>query len=148
MYEILEILWGSKTADALDGCSYPSGCVTLQKSSAEQHYSCFNSEDVEVWVDNTQRKGKPYRVREDCTTPIGIPTNVVLIQPRGSSIQKVKELAPKFWPGTKLDVSDLIIEKEECSRNTIFGPYRWTVQEVICIWSQKNHCQKTEIALT
>ena len=116
-------LCGSKTAHALDGCSYPSGCVTtLQKflkSSAEQPNLCFTTGDVEVWADNTQRKGKTCRVREDGTTPIGIATNVVFIQ-NSSSIQKIKELAPGFWSGTKLDIADLIINKEQRLRNTIF----------------------------
>ena len=47
----------------------------------------------------------------------------MLIQPRGFSIQKVKELAPKFSPGTKLDVADLIIEKEELFKEH----YIWTI---------------------
>ena len=47
-------------------------------------------------------------MREDGTTPIGITTNVVFIRP-GSSIQKIKELAPRFWSGTKLDIADLIV---------------------------------------
>ena len=106
-------LCGSKTAHSLDGCSYPSGCVTtLQKflkSSAEQPNLCFNSDDVEVWADNTQRKGKTCRVKEDGPTPIEITTNVVFIQPSSSSIQKIKELAPRFWSGTKLDIADLIV---------------------------------------
>ena len=50
-------LCGSKTAHALNGCSYPSGCITtLQKffkSSAGQPNFCFSLGDVEVWADNT-----------------------------------------------------------------------------------------------
>ena len=91
---------------------------------------CFNSGDVEVLADNTQRKGKTRRVREDDTIPIGIATNAVFIQP-SRSVQKIKELAPRFWSGTKLDIADLIINKEERLRNSIFLPYRCTVQEEI-----------------
>ena len=51
-------LSGSKTVHALDGCSYPSGCVTtLQKflkSSAKQPNLCFNSGDVEVWTGDVE----------------------------------------------------------------------------------------------
>ena len=69
-------LCGSKTAHVLDGCSYPSGCVTtLQKflkSFAEQPNLCFTTGDVVVWADYTQRKSKTCRVREDGTTPTGI----------------------------------------------------------------------------
>ena len=50
------------------------------KSSTEQSNLCFTSVDMEVSADNTQRKGKTCRVREDDTTPIGIATNVVFIQ--------------------------------------------------------------------
>ena len=83
-----------------------------------------------MWADNTRRKGKTCGVREDGTTPIGIATSVVFIQ-NSSSIQKIKELAPGFWSGTKLDIADLIINKEERLRNSIFRPYRSTVQEEI-----------------
>ena len=100
------------------------------KSSAEQPNLCFDSGDVEVWLDNTQSKGKTCRVREDGTTPIEITTNVVFIQ-CSSSIQKIKELAPRFWSGTKLDIVDLIMNKEEKLRSSIFRPYRCTVQEEI-----------------
>ena len=100
------------------------------KSSAEQPNLCFDSGDVEVWLDNTQSKGKTCRVREDGTTPIEITTNVVFIQ-CSSSIQKIKELAPRFWSGTKLDIADLIMNKEEKLRSSIFRPYRCTVQEEI-----------------
>ena len=69
-------LHGSKSSHALDGCCYPSGSVTtLQKflrSSSQDENKCFESDDVEVWADNTQRKGKTSRVREDGTTPISI----------------------------------------------------------------------------
>ena len=68
--------------------------------------------------------------REDGTTPIEITTNVVFIQ-CSSSIQKIKELAPRFWSGTKLDIADLIMNKEEKLRSSIFRPYRCTVQEEI-----------------
>ena len=148
-------LCGSKTAHALDGCSYPSGCVTtLQKflkSSAEQPNLCFTTGDVEVWADNTQRKGKTCRVREDGTTPIGITTNVVFIQP-SSSIQKIKELAPRFWSGTKLDIADLIINKEQRLKNCIFRPYRCTVKEEIYtdVLSQKSlpeNCDSIDLML-
>ena len=93
-------LHGSKIAHALNGCSYPSGCVnTLQKflkSSAEQPNFCLNSGDVEVWADNAQKKGKTCSIKKDGTTPIGITNNVVFIQPTSSSIQKIKERAPSF----------------------------------------------------
>ena len=83
---------------------------------------------MEVLADNTQRKGKTRRVRENGTIPIRIATNVVFIKP-SPSVQKIKELAARFWSGTKLDIADLIINKEERLRNSIFRPHRCTVQE-------------------
>ena len=121
-------LCGSKTAHAFDGCSYPKGCVTTSqkflKSSAEQPNLCFNSGDVEVWADNTQRKDKTCRVREDGNTPIVISTNVKFIQTSSASIQKIKGLATRFQSGTKLDIPDLIINNKEI--------LRWTVQDERC----------------
>ena len=107
---------------------------------------------MEVWADNTQRKGKTCRVREDGTTPIGIVTNVVFIQPGSSSIQKIKELAPRFWSGTKLGVAELIINKEERLRKTIFRPYRLTVQEdiykdVLSEKSMPENCDSIDLIL-
>ena len=77
-----------------------------------------------MWIYNTKRKGKTCRVTEDDNTPIGTTTNVVFIQPSSSSIQKIKELALRFLSGTKPDVADLIIHKQERLRNTLFRPQR------------------------
>ena len=106
-------LHGSKSSHALDGCSYPSGSVTtlrkfLQSSSQDEN-KCFGSVDVEVWADNTQRKGKTSRVWEDGTTPISIATNVVFIHPNPvTHIQKIYELSPRHWPNAKENIPLLI----------------------------------------
>ena len=91
-------------------------------------------------------------MREDSTTPIGITTNVVLNQPSSSS-QKIKELVPRFWSGTKLDIADLIINKEQRLKNCIFRPYRCTVKEEIYkdVLSQKSlpeNCDSIDLMLT
>ena len=106
-------LHGSKSSHALDGCSYPSGSVTtlrkfLQSSSQDEN-KCFGSVHVEVWADNTQRKGKTSRVWEDGTTPISIATNVVFIHPNPvTHIQKIYELSPRHWPNAKENIPLLI----------------------------------------
>ena len=41
---------------------------------------CDMAEDIEIFADNTQWKGRTSRVKEDATTLIGIATNVVIIQ--------------------------------------------------------------------
>ena len=55
------LLHGSKSLHALDGCYFPSSSVTtLQKflqSSSQNKNKYFESGDVEVWADNTQKHG-------------------------------------------------------------------------------------------
>ena len=127
---------GSKSSHALDGCSYPSGSVTtLQKflrSSSQDENKCFESGDVEVWADNTQRKGKTSRVREDGTTPISTATNVVFIRPNPvSHIQKIYELSPRHWRNTKENIHSLIRQFEQQLNANIFRPYRHKIQSII-----------------
>ena len=127
---------GSKSSHALDGCSYPSGSVTtLQKflrSSFQDENKCFESGDVEVWADNTQRKGKTSRVWEDGTTPISIATNVVFIRPNPvSHIQKIYELSPSHWRNTKENIPSLIRQFEQQLNANIFLPYRHKIQSIV-----------------
>ena len=127
---------GSKSSHALDGCSYPSGSVTtLQKflrSSSQDENKCFESGDVEVWAENTQRKGKTSRVREDGTTPISIATNVVFIRPNPvSHIQKIYELSPRHWRNTKENIHSLIRQFEQQLNANIFRPYWHKIQSII-----------------
>ena len=127
---------GSKSSHALDGCSYPSGSVTtLQKflrSSSQDENKCFESGDIEVWADNTQRKGKTSRVREDGTTGISIATNVVFIHPNPvSHIQKIHELSPRHWRNTKENIPSLIRQFEQQMNANIFQPYRHKIQSIV-----------------
>ena len=60
--------------------------------------SCDTAEDTEIFADNTQRKGRTSRVKEDATTPIGIATNVVIIQSNLKSfIQQDIRLSRENW---------------------------------------------------
>ena len=72
-----------------------SGSIAmLQKflnNSASEPNKCFPTGDVEIFADNTQRKGKTIRVRENGTSPIGIATNVVFIQANPDSRLQLRE---------------------------------------------------------
>ena len=74
-------LSGSKTAHTIDGVSSASGSITtlrgVLKDSADNNRNfCFSSGDVDVFADNTQKKGKTSCVKEDGTTPLNVATNV------------------------------------------------------------------------
>ena len=66
---------GSKTTHSLDGTTSASGSViTLRawmKESAKNPNVIYDSGGIDIFADNTQRKGKTSRVKEDGTTPIG-----------------------------------------------------------------------------
>ena len=105
---------GSKSAHTLDCASTASGSIaTLQKflnNSASEPNKCFPTGDVEIFADNTQRKGKTIRVRENGKSPIGIATNVVFIQANPDSrLQLREDLSPEEWAGTNDNNS--LIEK-------------------------------------
>ena len=73
----------------------------------------INVGNVEVWVDNTQRKGKTSRVWEDGTTPISIATNMIFIHPNPvTHIQKTYELSPRHWRHTKENIPSFICQFE------------------------------------
>ena len=130
------LLHGSKSLHALDGCCYPSSSVTtLQKflrSSSQDENKCFESGDVEVWADNTQRKGKTSRVREDGTRPISIAMNVVFIRSNlVTHIQKIYELSPRHWHNTKENISSLIHKFEQQLNANIFQSYWHKIQSLV-----------------
>ena len=129
------LLHHSKSSHTLDGCSYPSGSVTtLQKflwSSSQDEDKCYESGDVEVWANNTQRKGKTSRIWKDGTTPISIAMNVVFICPNPvTHRQKIYELSPRHWRNTKANIPLLIHQFEE-QLNTIFRPYQHMIQSLV-----------------
>lgn len=55
------------------------------------------AENIEIFADNTQRKKRTSRVKEDAITPIGIGTNVVIIPSYFKSfIEKSIKLSPIY----------------------------------------------------
>lgn len=93
---------GSKTAHGLDSCSYSSGSITTLKNFMKEisiiGNKCLIVEDIDLFVDNTQEKGRTSRVKENAITPIEIATNVVFIKSDSNTyIQKVTKLSPIEW---------------------------------------------------
>ena len=72
----------SKVSHSLDSCSYSSGSITTLKTFFKEisalPNTCNMIDDIEVFADNTQKKGRTSRVKENATTPIAIATNVIL----------------------------------------------------------------------
>ena len=67
---------GSKALHSLDSCSRACGSVATMKNFFKEKgtvpNSCVMAEDIEIFADNTKRKGRTSRVKEDVTRPIGI----------------------------------------------------------------------------
>ena len=58
----------------------------------------FTTDDVDVFVDNTQRNGKTSRVKENGTALLSVATNVVFILSNfPTEFQSVSQLLPSIW---------------------------------------------------
>ena len=127
---------GSKALHSLDSCSRACGSVATMKNFFKEKgavpNSCVMAEDIEIFADNTKRKGRTSRVKEDVKTPIGIATNVVIIQFNFESfIQQDIRLSPENWLyNTDLDetVCDKIKELEDELNEKEFCRYRYDYQ--------------------
>lgn len=59
---------------------------------------CLIVEDIDLFADNTQEKGRTSRVKENAITLIEIAANVVFIKSDSNTyIQKVTKLSPIEW---------------------------------------------------
>ena len=127
---------GSKASHALDSCSKACGSVQTLKNFFKEKGTvpnvCNIKEDIEIFADNTQRKGRTSRVKEDAITPIGIATNVVIVECNFKTfIQQDIELSPEKWLyNVDFDgsVCDKINELETELNEKIFRPYRYDYQ--------------------
>ena len=127
---------GSKALHSLDSCSRACGSVATMKNFFKEKgavpNSCVMAEDIEIFADNTKRKGRTSRVKEDVKTPIGIATNVVIIQFNFESfIQQDIRLSPENWLyNTDLDetVCDEIKELEDELNEKELCRYRYDYQ--------------------
>ena len=131
-------LSGSKMAHTIDGVTTASGTITtlrkVLKDHAENHKNlCFTDNDLDIFSDNTQRKGKTSRVKEDGTTPVNVATNVVFIQKNPSTnFQSISQLSPTNWLNQSDDYIANIIKLDEDLNRNAFRPYRYMqVQKLI-----------------
>ena len=127
---------GSKAAYALDGSTTASGSISslrnVLKASSHDPNTCFDVGDVEVFADNTQRKGKTSRVKEDGTTPLNIVTNVVFIQSNPyTSLQSNTELSPAKWLIDDEDSSCKIKDFGDKLNSEVFRVYRQNTHKVL-----------------
>ena len=126
----------SKASHSLDSCSRACGSVTTMKNFFKKKEAgpnfCDMAEDIEIFADNTQWKGRTSRVKEDATTLIGIATNVVVIQSNFNSfIQQDIRLSPENWlynTDFEETVCDKIKGLEHELNEKVFRPYRYDYQ--------------------
>ena len=91
----------------------------------------FQIGDIDVFADNTQRKVKTNRVKENGVRSSGITTNVVFIQSNPpSNIQYIESFSPVNWFSKTTDCVNKIINLEKML-NDIFPPYRFMKQQKI-----------------
>ena len=93
---------GSKVTNGLVSCSYSSGSITTLKNFMKEisiiGNKCLIVEDIDLFADNTQEKGRTSRVKENAITLIEIAANVVFIKSDSNTyIQKVTKLSPIEW---------------------------------------------------
>ena len=88
------------------------------------------SDDVDVFANNTQKKGKISRVKEDGTTPLNVASNIVFIQSNpANNYQSLSHLSPRNCLNKADDsASDIIFYDDELSSKT-FAPYHFMIQE-------------------
>ena len=96
-------LSGSKTAHAIDSSSSACGSITtlrkfLNENAKDTINECFPENDVDIFADNTQKKVKTARVKEDGTTPQNVAANVVFLQSNPpTNYQSDFSLSPRHW---------------------------------------------------
>ena len=145
---------GSSTAHTIDSTASACGSVSTLKKFFAESASTPNlcpSGDIHIFADNTQRKGRTSRVKEDGTTPIGIATNVVFINPnKGTRYQYEKHLSPSEWfYGHESEdwIPGAIMDKEEELNRNIFRPYRHKKQvDLIGILLQEDKLQQDPVS--
>ena len=127
---------GSKACHALDGTTTPCGSIAVlwqsMKEESNDKHLIFQSGDADVFADNTQRKGRTNRVKENGITPLGIATNVVFIQSNTpSNIQYIESFLPANWFFKTTDYVNKINDLEKMLNKDIFWPHRYRKQQKI-----------------
>lgn len=121
---------GSRACVTVDGATSAAGSITsmkkVLKDASVDENRCFDSGDVDVFFDNTQRIGKTRRVREGGSTPMDVATNVVFLQNGdATTIQQNEDLMPEVWESNNPDN----VETLHDSCVTKFNHYKRDTQE-------------------
>ena len=129
---------GSKASHTLSSACSAAGSITTMKDvfkeRAMKENICEVAHDIEIFSDNTQKKGRTTRVKEDATCPIGIATNVVIIHSNfKSNYQQNSVLSPDTWLYSANDdsIADKVKDYENNLNENIFRPYRGKYQGII-----------------
>lgn len=131
---------GSKAAHTLQSCAQACGSITtlrnFSKLKARSLNVCEWREDLEIFADNTQKKGRTAQIKENATTPIGIATNVVFIKSNFKSFYQMDEtLSPDKWLYTNIGISEetenKIIEFEKKLNDNTFRNFRYSYQKKV-----------------
>ena len=129
-------LSGSKTAHAIDSSSSACGSITtlrtfLNENAKDTMNECFPENDVDIVTDNTQKKVKTTRVKEDGATPLNVATNVFLQSNPPTNYQSDFSLSPRHWLNEKNNfANDILVFENEIFKN-IFSPCCYMIQKNI-----------------
>ena len=86
---------------------------TFFKDKAVNKNVCNLVEDIEVFADNTQKKGGTAWIKEDSTASIGITTNVVILQFNYKSEIQQNDFSPDKWLCTTTDDNETLLKIQE-----------------------------------
>ena len=86
---------------------------TFFKDKVVNKNVCNLVEYTEVFADNTQKEGGKAWIKEDSTAPIGITTNVVILQFNYKSEIQQNDFSPDKWLCTTTDDNETLLKIQE-----------------------------------
>ena len=115
---------GSKTAHAIDSPFSACGSITtlrtfLNENAKDTINECFPENNVDIFTDNTQKKGKTTRVKDDGTAPVNVAANVVFLESNPpTNYQSDFSLSSRHWLNKNDNFSnDLLVFVNENFKN-------------------------------
>ena len=110
-----------------DSCFSACGSITtlrtfLNENAKDTINECFPGNDVDIFADNTKKKGKATRVKEDGTTPLNVATNVVFLQSNPpANYQSDFPLSPRHSLNKNNNfANDILVFENEIFKNIFF----------------------------
>ena len=101
------------------------------KQKCKRYNEYFPENDVDIVADNTQKKGKTTRVKEDGATSLNVATNVFLQSNPSTNYQSDFSLSPRHWLNEKNNfANDILVFENEIFKN-IFSPCFYMIQRNI-----------------